>query len=193
MKPSSILTLLAALLAAAAVWYALRGGARPSPGGAGANSAGRGAGVAEVSPEQKALAAARKLEAALDPARPFAETEREYAQARAELDSALRGVSGGVAGQLRRAAEVFADALRVLGKREQQAARRQGAGGQSQFIALDEEDADDVALAELLTKKYGLRPAREPDIYTTFDAAEAANALRQKGRDFVARAEAASR
>ena len=193
MKPRSILVLLAALLAVAAVWYALRRGARPSPGGGAANSVERGAGEAVVSPEQKALAAARKLEAALDPARPLAETQREYAAARAELDAALRGVSGGVAEQLRRAAEVFADAFRVLGKREQQAARRRGAGGQPEFIALDEEDADDVALAELLTKKHGLRPAREPDIYTTFDAAEAANALRQKGRDFVSRAEAASR
>jgi hypothetical protein len=81
----------------------------------------------------------------------------------------------------------------VLGKREQQNARRQGAGGQPEFIALDEEDADDMALAELLTGKYGLRPAREPDIYTTFNAADAVNALRQKGRESVARAEAGLR
>ncbi|MCA1614389.1 MAG: hypothetical protein LC800_09690, partial [Acidobacteria bacterium] len=104
MKPRSIFILLAALLALAAVWYALRPGARPAPGGAAVNNAQRSAGEAEVSPEQKALAAARKLEASLDPARPFAETQRQYAEARGEFDAAMRGVSGGLAEQLRRAA-----------------------------------------------------------------------------------------
>jgi hypothetical protein len=194
MTGRSALVPLAALLALAAVWYALSRGARPSPGGGAVNSSERPARGAELTPEQKALAAARKLEEALDAARPFSETQGRFAGARAELDAALRGVSaGGVAENLRRASAVFGDAFRVLGKREQQRARRQGAGGPPEFIALDEEDGDDVALAEMLTGKYGLRPAREPDIYTTFNAAEVVSALRQQGRDHVARAEAALR
>jgi len=181
--------LLLLLAVAAALFYFLRDPVVKSPPrGAGAQAPA----PTPSTPEQRALAAARKLDAAVGPEVPFAEARRQFEEGQRELEQALGGArDAGFKEALTAASAVYRDAFRVVSKRDEQSTRRQGAPAAE--IALDEEDEDDMALAELLTARYAVKPSREPDIYTTYDVAAVIDAFRRKAQGHVARAEALTR